>query len=95
MASTTSRKIELVGLLRHTRMEHDLEQQIAQLIPQAQQVVTVDGVRHLVGFLDGIRGYAAEVLGEVPGATRARGPQCGHDIKQFRDISHNLLFNNN
>jgi hypothetical protein len=45
---------EMTGLGCHLRMEHHLEQQVAQFVAQALHVAMVDGVGDLVGFFDGV-----------------------------------------
>jgi hypothetical protein len=58
-------------LFGHARMKDHLEQKIAELVLQIIQVATLDRVRDLVGFLDGVRRYAPEVLCQVPGTAAA------------------------
>ena len=59
--------------LGHLGMEHDLEQQVAELVLERGHVVALDRVGDLVGFLDGVRDDGAEALLEIPGAAALRG----------------------
>ncbi len=60
-------EIEAAGFACHLRMEHHLEQQISEFVLEAAPVAAFDGVRHFVGFLDGIGRDAREALLPVPG----------------------------
>src|SRR3546814_4879254 len=53
---------EVAGLLGHAGVEHHLQQQVAQLVPQRRHVVLLDGVGNLVGLLDGVGRDGREVL---------------------------------
>ena len=55
-------EIERAALLCHSRVEHDLQQQIAELVAQIVEIVALDCVRHLIGFLDGVGRDGGEVL---------------------------------
>src|SRR5262245_28792716 len=65
---------ELAGLARHLAMEHDLEEQVSELLDQVVDVALVDGLEHLVGLLDQVRLEGGTRLFAVPGAT-ALAPQ--------------------
>ena len=68
---------ELSGLAGDLAVEHDLEQQVAELLDEVVDVVLVDGVQHLVGFLDQVRFEGGAGLLAVPrAATLAAQP--GH-----------------
>jgi hypothetical protein len=69
-------------LLGHARMEHHLQQQVAQLVAEIVEVATVDRIGHLVGFLDGVRRDGREVLLQVPRAAALRVAQARHDRQQ-------------
>ena len=69
-------------LLGHARVIDDLEQQIAQLIGERDEVAPGDGVGHLVGFLDRIGRDAGEILFEVPGAAGGGVAKLRHDVQQ-------------
>jgi hypothetical protein len=43
-------------------MEHDLQQEVAQLLAKIAEVAALDGVDDLIGFLEGIGGDAGEGL---------------------------------
>jgi hypothetical protein len=51
-------------------VEHHLQQQVAQLVLQIGQVVAVDRIGDFVGFLDGVRRDAGEIL--LTGPTDSR-----------------------
>ena len=52
---------ECAAFFRHAGMENDLQQQVAKLIPQIQQVRTLDGICYFVGFLDRIGAIVSNV----------------------------------
>ena len=70
---------KLAGLLRHARVKHDLEQQVAELVLEVRQVVALDGVGDFVSLLDRVWRDRRERLLEVPGATALPMAQRGHD----------------
>ena len=74
-------KAEQTRLFSKLRVEHDLEQQIAEFTSKIGPVLAFDGVRHLVGLLDRVRRDRREVLLEVPGAARLPVPETLHDLK--------------
>src|SRR5690606_41251518 len=57
---------EMPALFGHARVEHDLEQQIAELVTQVGEVTALDGVGDFVGLFDGVRRDAVEILRDVP-----------------------------
>ncbi len=69
-------EIERALLLRHARVEDDLEQEIAELFAQVIEVAARDRVSDLVGFLDGVRRDGSEILLEVPRAAGLGRPQA-------------------
>ena len=85
MASTTSAKAKAPPLLGHARVIDDLQQEVAQLVLQGGQIVLLDGVRDLVGLLDGVGRDGREGLLEVPGAAGAGRAQGGHHAQQSVD----------
>jgi hypothetical protein len=52
-------------------VKHHLQQQIAKLVAQIIEVTPFDGIRNLVGFLDGVRRNGGEVLRQIPRAACA------------------------
>lgn len=76
-----------VPLLGHAGVEHDLEQQVAELVLEILEIAAIDGVRDLVGLLDGVGRDAGEVLLQVPRTAGAGGAQRGHDRDQVRDVA--------
>jgi hypothetical protein len=75
-------EIEQPLLLRHLRMEHHLQQQVAQFVAQIGPVAAVDRVGDFVGFLDRISRDGREVLLHVPRATPFGIAQAHHDREQ-------------
>ncbi len=75
-------EVELPRLAGHLRMKHHLEQQISQFILEMLRVAALDGIRHLVGLLDGVRRNAGKGLLPIPGAA-VGGSQPRHDGEQF------------
>ena len=78
-------------LLRHPRMEHHLQQQVAELVLQIAQVAAVDRIGDFVGLLDGVGRDGREGLFDVPRATGFRVAQRGHDVEQVADVAHAVV----
>ena len=78
-------KPEMPGFLRHSGMEHDLQQQIAEFVFQGRHVVPLDRIGDLVGLLDRIRRDRRESF--VPGPRDSHFPiaQPGHNGQQTID----------
>ncbi len=76
--------IEIVATLfgRELRMEHDLEQQIAEFIAQRRVGSGFDRTHYLVGFLERIAGQRAGVLRQIPGTASRRITQPPHHRQQ-------------
>lgn len=83
-------RIELEAPLfpRQLRVVDDLEEQVAQLFAQVVEVAALDGVGHLVGFLEGVRDDGRVALLQVPRATVLRVAQPGHEVKQVVELMH-------
>ena len=79
-------KVEQSLLLAELGIEHDLEQQITELPLQPLPIFALDGIRHLVGLLQGVRHYGLEALLEIPGAAPVRVTQSGHDVEQLGKV---------
>ena len=77
--------------LRHPRVEHHLQQQVAELVLQIRQIATVDRIGDFVGFLDGVRRDGCKGLLEIPRATRHRIAQRRHDAEQVADVAHAIV----
>src|SRR5215470_14583934 len=80
-------EIERALLLRHARMKHDLQQEIAELLAQVCKIATRDRVRDLVGFFEGIGRDRREILLQIPGATSTRRAECRHDFDEPADVA--------
>ena len=65
-------EVEPATLATHLRVEHHLEQQVAELGLERLRLAARDGLRHFVGFLDGVRRDAREILLAIPGAAALR-----------------------
>ena len=72
------------GFLGHARVEHDLQQQIAELVAQVVVVAPIDRVGDFVGFLDRVRRDRVEVLLEVPWAAALADRAARHDARADR-----------
>ena len=80
-------------LLGHARMEHDLEQQVAEFVLQVVEIAAIDGVGDFVRFLDRVRRNGRERLLHVPRTTGLRIAQAGHDGEEAVDgITHRQTF---
>ena len=75
-------EIEFLFLVGHLGVEHDLEQQVAELVLERRHVLALDRVRDLVGLFDGVGGDGGEALLEVPGAAAIGIAQLLHDGEQ-------------
>ena len=82
MASHDVGEVEAAAFARHLRVEHDLEQKVAELVLELVHVFLLDRIRHLVSFLDGVGGYGLEALFAVPRAAVHRIAQPDHDVEQ-------------
>src|SRR3989304_2009341 len=79
-------EIESAFLFGHARVEHDLEQEVAELVLEVVAVAARNRVGNLIGFLDGVGRDGREGLLEVPGASGARRAQPRHDLDQPADV---------
>ena len=71
-----------IPLLRHAGVEHDLQQEITEFVPEIVEIAACDRVRHFIGFLNGVGHNAREILLQIPGAAGLGGAQRRHDLKQ-------------
>ena len=74
----------------HVRVEDHLQQKVAQLTGQGLVVLKVDGLRDLVGFLDGHRLHARVGLLAVPGAAPG-SPQPRDEPHEIHEEPARLL----
>ena len=86
IACTTSPKCERALLLGHAGVEHDLQQQVAELVLQVIEIAAADRVGDLVGFLDGVGRDGREILLQVPRTAGAGRAQRRHDLDETRDV---------
>ena len=87
IASTTPPKSNAPCSSRHAGVEHDLEQQVAQLVAQVGEIAAGDGVGDLVGLFERVGRDGRKVLLQVPGAAGAGRPQRRHDLEQPADVA--------
>ena len=78
----------MAGFLGNARMEHDLEQQIAQFILERRNVGAGNGVRNLIGFLDRVRSDRLKGLRGIPVAAALRIAQPRHDREETFKRGH-------
>ena len=83
-------EIEGALLLRHAGVEHDLEQEVAQLVAEIGEVAAGDRVGHLVGFFERVGRDGREILLQVPGAAGAGRAQRRHDLEEPGDVAGGL-----
>ena len=77
-------ELELALLLRELGLEHDLEQEVAELLTVLARVARVDRLEHLVRLLEHVRSQAPQRLLAVPRA--AVGPaEPLHDPEETFD----------
>ncbi len=80
-------EVERLGgvLLGHPGLEHDLEQQVAELLAQVRAVPGLHRLGDLEDLLDRVADQALVRLLGVPGATAGR-PQPVHHLDQVRQV---------
>ncbi len=78
---------EGAGLLGEAGVIDDLEQEVAELVLEIDEILALDGVGNLVGFLDRVGRDGAEGLLEIPGATGDGRSQRGHDLDEAGDVA--------
>ena len=81
-------KVKASLFLRHLRIEHHLEQQIAQFTAQIVKIFPLDSIEDLVGLLKGVRGDSGKGLLFIPWAAVFRVAQAAHDAEQAVNLSH-------
>src|SRR5262249_32593515 len=74
-------------LLRHTSVEDDLKQKVAEFVAQVGKIVARDRVGDFVGFLERVRRDGLEILLEIPGTAGLWRAQRRHNLQQPRDIA--------
>jgi hypothetical protein len=75
-------EIEGGDLLGHAGVEHDLQQQIAELILKRVKIALMGGLRHFIGLLDRMARDRFEVLFDVPRTAGHRMAKLRHDVDQ-------------
>ena len=77
---------EVTSFLRHARMEHNLQEEIAELVLERLGLAALRGLGNFVGFLDGVGRDGGEALLEIPGTAVLGIAQPRHDVEQARQI---------
>ncbi|CAM5314477.1 hypothetical protein RLIN73S_04615 [Rhodanobacter lindaniclasticus] len=67
----------------HLRVEHHLQQQVAEFVAKIGPVLPVDRVGNFVGLLDRVGGDRGKILFHIPRATDSRIAQARHDGEQI------------
>ena len=67
----------------HLRMEHHLQQDVAQLLAKAVHVARIDRFQRFVGLLEQVSGKRLVGLLQIPWAA-ARPPEAGHHLEQLQ-----------
>src|SRR5262249_36213094 len=75
---------EPAGLRGELRLEHDLEEKVAELVPDRGRLPALDRLEHLVDFLEQVGPQALRRLLAIPG-TALRSPQARHDVDETRE----------
>ena len=81
---------EVARLLADLREEDRLVEVVAKLLAQLRQVAGINGVEHLVGFLEHERAQRCVRLLAVPRAA-ARRAQRAHDLDQLLEFVPDVL----
>jgi hypothetical protein len=74
-------EIECAIFFGHLSVEHHLEKQITEFVPQSVEIVARYGVSNLVRFFYGIGRDAREILFKIPGTTRFLVSKVSHYFK--------------
>ena len=85
MASSASEIPKKLLLGRHLRVEHGLQNEIAEFLRQLAPLAAVYGVKHFVSFFERIRFDGIEGLLAIPGAAAGRA-QARHQRNQFLEF---------
>lgn len=72
-------KIEAAFFLRHLRVKHHLEQQVAQFAAQIVKILTRNRIQYFIGFFQRIRRDAGEGLLFIPRTAVFRVAQALHE----------------
>ena len=75
---------EVALLVRDLREEHDLEQQVAELLAQLGGVAAVDRLERLVRLFEQERAQRLQRLLTIPRAP-AGGPERAHDVHELSE----------
>jgi hypothetical protein len=78
--------VDVEGLLVGCQLgvEHGLEQDVAELVPEPDRVAVLDGVEELVRLVEQVAAEASMGLGPVP-RTAVGGPEPGHHADQVEE----------
>ena len=82
----------MAGFLCHSRVEYDLELQVAELIGEGLHIAAGDGVGNLVRFLDRIGSDGREALFAIPLAAKCGVSKAAHNGDEAAEISQSRGF---
>ena len=82
---------EVTGLGLELREEHRLEDEVAELLAERRVIVAIDGLDHLVGFLEHKRLQRVDRLLAIP-RTAVRSAQRGHGLDEAVEFSHLVIW---
>src|SRR5271154_4444782 len=85
-------EFEAALLFRHTGVEDDLQQEIAEFVAQIREIAALDRVGDFIGFLEREGDDRGEGLFEVPRTAGPTGPQRRHDFDQASNFARRLHF---
>ena len=80
-------EIECALLLGHARVEHHLQQKVAELVAQIDEIAARNRVGNLIGLFERVGRDGREILLEVPGAAGHRRAQRSHDFEKAGDVA--------
>ena len=87
MAWTTSPKSKARCSSRHAGVEHDLEQEVAELVLEVGEIAARNGVGDLIGFFERVGDDGREILLPGPKGSRSPGVRSAAMISRSRPMS--------
>src|ERR1700722_10951637 len=85
-------EFEAALVSRHTGVEDDLQQEIAEFVAQICEIAALDRVGDFIGFLEREGDDRGEGLFEVPRTAGPTGPERRHDFDQAPNFARRLHF---
>jgi hypothetical protein len=80
-------EVERARFLGHAGVEHDLQQEVTELVPEIEKIAARDRIGDLASLLDRIGRDGREILLEIPRTAAAGRAQRGHDLDQALDLA--------